>query len=100
MVLAAVAQNGRALLYASVELWADREFVLAAVAQDGRALWYASAELRADREVVLAVGGGAGGSGAEWQCIAARVGGAAGRSGGRAGSSEAGWVLHRILTFE
>ena len=35
VVLAAVAQNGEALLYASDELRADREVVLAAVAQHG-----------------------------------------------------------------
>ena len=54
VVLAAVAQNGEALLYASDELKADREVVLAAVAQHGHALRHASAELKADRGVVLA----------------------------------------------
>ena len=54
VVLAAVAQNGYALMYGSDELKADREVVLAAVARNGGALWYASAELKADREVVLA----------------------------------------------
>jgi hypothetical protein len=54
VVLAAMAQNGYALRYASAELRADREVVLAAMAQHGYALEYASAELRADREVVLA----------------------------------------------
>eukprot|EP01049_Picozoa_sp_SAG25_P005687 SAG25_NODE_396_length_8539_cov_5.889336_3_plen_1378_part_01 len=54
LVLAAVAQDGGALRYASAELQADREFMLTAVAQNGYALEYASAELRADREVVLA----------------------------------------------
>ena len=55
-MLAAVEQNGYALLYASEELRADREFVLAAVRKDGHALLYASAELHADadREIVLA----------------------------------------------
>jgi hypothetical protein len=54
VVLAAVAQNGRALEHASAELQGDREVVLAAVAQDGHALKHASAELQGDREVVLA----------------------------------------------
>ena len=43
-----VAQNGDALLYA------DKEVVLAAVAQDWRALVQAALALRADKEVVLA----------------------------------------------
>jgi len=54
VVFAAVAQDGRALEYASPELKADKEVVLAAVAQDGFALEYASEELKADKEVVLA----------------------------------------------
>jgi hypothetical protein len=47
-VLAAVAQNGGALLWASAELQGDREIVLAAVAQNGHALQYAAAELKGD----------------------------------------------------
>jgi hypothetical protein len=54
VALAAVAQNGLALRYASVELKYDKEVVLAAVAQEGHALQYASAELKYDKEVVLA----------------------------------------------
>eukprot|EP01052_Picozoa_sp_SAG31_P044083 SAG31_NODE_7561_length_1653_cov_1.485843_1_plen_126_part_01 len=50
-VLAAVAQDGLALVHAAEELRADREIVLAAVAQKGEALQYAAEELRADREV-------------------------------------------------
>jgi hypothetical protein len=42
------------LKQASAELRADREVVLAAVAQRGRALEHADASLRVDREVVLA----------------------------------------------
>ena len=54
VVLAAVAQDGTALRLASWELKSDKEVVLVAVAQDGIALWYASEELEADKEVVLA----------------------------------------------
>eukprot|EP00295_Goniomonas_pacifica_P006090 CAMPEP_0175835794 /NCGR_PEP_ID=MMETSP0107_2-20121207/16791_1 /TAXON_ID=195067 ORGANISM="Goniomonas pacifica, Strain CCMP1869" /NCGR_SAMPLE_ID=MMETSP0107_2 /ASSEMBLY_ACC=CAM_ASM_000203 /LENGTH=152 /DNA_ID=CAMNT_0017149129 /DNA_START=624 /DNA_END=1081 /DNA_ORIENTATION=+ len=54
VVLAAVAQKGRALQYASEELKGDREVVLAAVAQNGYALEYVSEELKGDREVGLA----------------------------------------------
>ena len=53
-LLAAVQQDGFALVWASAELQADREVVLAAVQQNGVALVHASAELQADREVVLA----------------------------------------------
>jgi hypothetical protein len=53
LVLAAVAQNGYALLYTSVELKNDKEVVLAAVAQHGRALRHASVELKNDKEVIL-----------------------------------------------
>jgi hypothetical protein len=49
-LLAAVAQNGIALTYASAELKNDKEVVLAAVAQNGRALRYASAELKNDKD--------------------------------------------------
>jgi hypothetical protein len=54
VVLASVAQKGRALRHASAELQADREVVLVAVAQEGEALRHAPAELQADREVVVA----------------------------------------------
>eukprot|EP01047_Picozoa_sp_COSAG01_P036451 COSAG01_NODE_2847_length_6983_cov_7.853574_8_plen_624_part_00 len=54
VVLAAVAQSGRALEVAAEELRGDKEFVLAAVAQDGTAMAFASKELRCDRDVVLA----------------------------------------------
>ena len=53
MAIAAVAQDGQALRYASDDLKADKEVVLTAVAQDGLALDYASDELKADKEVVL-----------------------------------------------
>ena len=43
-VLAAVRQNGDALLYAAAGLRADREVVLAAVWQNGDALQHAAAE--------------------------------------------------------
>ena len=48
IVLAAVAQYGKALRSAAAELKGDREVVLAAVAQDGNALEYAAAELKGD----------------------------------------------------
>jgi hypothetical protein len=51
--LAAVAQNGRALEFASAGLRADKEVVMAAVARNGLALRYASAPLRGDKEVVM-----------------------------------------------
>ena len=54
VALAAVAQSGGALVYASAALKADKEVVMAAVAQRGRALGYASVGLRADKEVVMA----------------------------------------------
>jgi len=56
-VLAAVAQNGRALKFADASLRRDRDVVLAAVAQSRNALYYADASLRSDRDVVLAAGG-------------------------------------------
>ena len=40
--------------FAAAELQADRDVVLAAVQQDERALLYAAAELKADRDVVIA----------------------------------------------
>ena len=54
IVLAAVAQDGVALVYASEKLKGDKEVVLAAVRQNGDALGYASEELQIDKEVVLA----------------------------------------------
>ena len=48
-VLAAVGQDGEALLYASKELQADKEVVLVAVKQDGYALYNASKELQVDK---------------------------------------------------
>jgi len=53
-VLAAVAQNGNALLSASVALRNDREVVLAAVAQNGLVLRWAPEALKNDRAFVLA----------------------------------------------
>jgi hypothetical protein len=55
VVLAAVAEDGSALRYASERLKADREVALAAAAQDGYALRYAVAGLKADRGLVLEV---------------------------------------------
>ena len=53
-VLAAVAQDGLSLVYASAELRGDKEVVMAAVAQNGRALQYASDALRGDKGFMLA----------------------------------------------
>jgi len=52
-MLAAVAQDGRALQAASTELRADRDLVLAAVAPSVYALHFAPAELQADPGVAL-----------------------------------------------
>ena len=57
MVLAAVAQNGLALEYASRLLKLDRDVVLAAVEQNGAALQFAADHLQADAEVVVAAAG-------------------------------------------
>ena len=54
VVMAAVQQEGHALLFASQELRADREIVLAAVRNYGQALAYASKELQGDLEVAYA----------------------------------------------
>ena len=54
VVLSAVAQNGFALVHASAALQDNREVVLAAVGQNGCALAHASAALRHDRDAVLA----------------------------------------------
>ena len=54
VVLAAVKQDGLALMYATFGLKADKEVVLAAVKQDGLALEFAAEELKADKGVVLA----------------------------------------------
>ena len=53
VVTTAVAQYGGALRHASTGLKADQEVVMVAVAQNGWALEYASAELRGDKEMVL-----------------------------------------------
>ena len=50
----AVLQNGAVLVYATHELWADREAALLHVQVYSRALMRASTELRADRDVVRA----------------------------------------------
>lgn len=56
VVLAAADHDVHALLYASGELWGDRDFVLAAVRKNWHTwLEHVSPELRADKEVVLAV---------------------------------------------
>ena len=53
-MLAAVSNDGYALMHATEELRGDREIVLAAVSQDGRALQFATEELKGDREIALA----------------------------------------------
>ena len=55
VVLAAVAENGWALIYASEELRGDRDVVLAAVAEFVEVFEYASYELRSNRAFVLSV---------------------------------------------
>ena len=62
VVMVAVAQNGGALEYASDGLKGDKEVVLVAVARDGRALFFASVGLRADKEVVMAAVAQSGGA--------------------------------------
>jgi uncharacterized membrane protein YgcG len=54
LLLADMAENGQALVFASEELKGDREVVLAAVAQNWWALKFASKELKGDRDVMLA----------------------------------------------
>jgi len=54
VVLAAVKENGYALLYASEGMKNDKEVVLAAVKQNGNALQYASEGMKNVKEVVLA----------------------------------------------
>ena len=49
--MAAVQNNGKALIYASPELQADREVVMAAVKNDGTAIYSASPELQQDEEI-------------------------------------------------
>ena len=51
--MVAVAQDGRALRFASDAMKNDKEVVMVAVAQDGRALEYASDALKNDEEVVM-----------------------------------------------
>ena len=53
VVMAAVQQNGKALMFASRRLTSDGEVVRAAVAQNGKAFYFASAELRCDKDFVL-----------------------------------------------
>ena len=53
VVLAAVKINGMALLHAAQELRSDRDVVLAAVMQNGHALEWAAEEIRADPDFVL-----------------------------------------------
>ena len=52
VVLAAVKQNGMALIFASEELKNDKEIVLAAVKQDEEAFLYASKEIRSKVKVL------------------------------------------------
>lgn len=54
IALAALAQNGHALYYASDNLKNDRDFILAAVLISGSALIYTSDALKANEEVVRA----------------------------------------------
>ena len=54
VVMVAVTQDGDALTYASETLKNDREVVMAAVTQNGHALYYASEELKNDKEVMMA----------------------------------------------
>ena len=54
-VLAAVGQDGKAILHASAELQADRDLVLAADKQKGDALSYAVPQLKADRDMDMAI---------------------------------------------
>lgn len=54
IALAALAQNGHALYYASDNLKNDRDFILSAVTQSGSALIYASDALKDNEEVVQA----------------------------------------------
>ena len=62
IVLSAVKQNGKVLVYASANLQKtlninflnDKEIVLHAVKQDGRCLQYAAINLRNDKEIVEA----------------------------------------------
>jgi len=54
--MAAVRENGLALVFAHESLKNDKEVVMEAVAQGGHmALWHASEELQKDKEVMLAV---------------------------------------------
>ena len=53
-VLAAVTQNGEALVFASDELKGDKDFILAAVmAQNGGELQFPSEELQVDKDKAL-----------------------------------------------
>merc|ERR1719265_1688676 len=54
VVMAAVQQRGCVLVYASDEMKRDKEVVMAAVQQGGCALRYASEEMTRDKEVVMA----------------------------------------------
>merc|ERR1712224_258424 len=53
-VLAAVQQNGRALMFASEEMKKNEQIVLAALQQDGCALQFASEEMKKNEQIVLA----------------------------------------------
>merc|ERR1719265_36364 len=54
VVMAAVQQNGRALMYAAEDVTRNKEVVMAAVQQNGLALGYAASEMQGDKEVVMA----------------------------------------------
>ena len=53
MLRIAVSRNGMALMYASLELRADRDMVTIAVCENGLAIHYASEELRTDYDVAM-----------------------------------------------
>ena len=53
IVLKGVAQEGTALMYASMRLRADRDVVMAAVRHTGHVLYYGRGTTKADREVVM-----------------------------------------------
>ena len=55
VVMAAVQQNGKALMFASPMLQADRGVVLAAVEQNGKAFYFAHCDMKTDKAFVLEV---------------------------------------------
>ena len=53
IVMAAVRQNGWALMFVSEDLRGDRDIVMTAVRQDGGVLMFASDDLQGDRDIVM-----------------------------------------------